>query len=151
MSLQISKFVANPGRQFPIAVTLPGGTPEPDALCIVETIEVTGEAFAQQGTLFLEASLHARITQPCRRCLEPVTTPLEIRESFEIPIPPHTDTVELLPVVLRLVLSAHDVNVVCRADCRGLCQGCGINLNEHPDHMCKRTGDQPTKLKDFLA
>ena len=24
--------------------------------------------------------------------------------------------------------------ILCRADCAGLCPKCGVNLNEHPDH-----------------
>jgi len=150
MSLRVTEFLANPGRRFPIAVTLKGGQ-DPQSLSVVESIELAGEGFAQLSTLYLEVTLCAKLIQPCRRCLEPVKTTLEIDEPFEVPIPPNAESVDLLPVVLRLVLSAHAPNVVCRADCRGLCPACGINLNRHPDHTCELDQDKRTTLRDLLT
>lgn len=150
MSLQVTEFLASPGRRFPIATTLKGDQ-DPESLCTVESIELAGEAFAQLATLYLEVTLRAKLIQPCRRCLEPVETTLELDEPFEVSIPPNTESVDLLPVVLRLVLSAHEPNVVCREDCRGLCPACGINLNRHPDHACKPAESERTTLRDYLT
>lgn len=150
MSLQITEFLANPGRRFPVATTLHGGQ-DAESLCTVESIEIAGEVFAQLATLYLEATLRAKLIQPCRRCLDPVETTLELEEPFEVPIPPNAESVDLLPVVLRLVLSAHEPNVVCREDCRGLCPACGANLNRHPDHTCKLDESDRTTLRDYLA
>jgi len=150
MSLRVTEYLASPGRRFPVAITLKGGQ-DPDSLCTVESIEIVGEAFAQLATLYLEATLRAKLLQPCRRCLEPVETTLELDEPFEVPIPPNAESIDLLPVVLRLVLSAHEPNVVCREDCRGLCPACGINLNRHPDHVCKEEERGRTRLRDLLT
>ena len=150
MPLRVTEFLASAGRRFPIALTLKGGQ-EPESLCTVESIELAGEAFAQLATLYLEVTLRARLIQPCRRCLEPVETTLELDEPFEVSIPPNAESVDLLPVVLRLVLSAHEPNVVCREDCRGLCPTCGINLNRHPDHACQSDESERTTLRDYLT
>ena len=150
MSLQVTEFLANPGRRFPIATTLKGKQ-DVESLCTVESIELAGEAFAQLATLYLEVTLRAKLVQPCRRCLEPVGTTLELDEPFEVSIPPNTESVDLLPVVLRLVLSAHEPNVLCREDCRGLCPACGVNLNRRPDHACEPAGSERTTLRDFLT
>jgi uncharacterized protein len=150
MPLRVTEFLANPGRRFPITITLKGGQ-DAESLCRVESIELDGEGFAQLSTLYLEVILRARLVQPCRRCLEPVETTLELDEPFEIPIPPNAESVDLLPVVLRFVLSAHAPNVVCHADCRGLCPACGINLNRHPDHTCELDRSERTTLRDFLT
>ncbi len=150
MSLRVADFLANPGRRFPIETTLKGGQ-DPESLCTVDSIELVGEAFAQLSTLYLEVTLRAKLIQPCRRCLEPVETTLDLEESFEVPIPPGAESVDLLPVVLRLVLSAHEPNVVCREDCRGLCPACGVNLNRHPDHVCETAESGRTTLRDLLT
>jgi uncharacterized protein len=150
MSLRVTEFLASPGRRFPIETSLKGGQ-DAESLCTVESIELAGEAFAQLSTLYLEVTLRAKLTQPCRRCLEPVETTLELDEPFEVSIPPNAESVDLLPVVLRLVLSAHEPNVVCSGDCRGLCPACGINLNRHPDHACKVDGSERTTLRDYLT
>ena len=149
MSLRVADFLANPGRRFPIETSLKGGH-DPESLCTVDSIELVGEAFAQLSTLYLEVTLRAKLIQPCRRCLEPVETTLELDEPFEVPIPPGVESVDLLPVVLRLVLSAHEPNVVCREDCRGLCPACGVNLNRHPDHVCETEETGRTTLRDLL-
>ena len=149
MSLRVSEFLASPGRRFPIELTL-RGTQDPGTLCTVDSIDIEGELFAQLATLYLEVTIRAKLIQPCRRCLEPVQTTLELEESFGVPIPPNAESVELLPIVLRLVLSAHEPNVVCREDCRGLCPACGIDLNRHPDHVCKPQESGRKKLRDFL-
>jgi len=150
MSLRIADFLAHPGRRLPVALVLRGGQ-DPESLCTVESIEIDGEAFAQLGTLYLEVTVRARLIQPCRRCLEPVETALELDEPFEVPIPTQAETVDLLPVVLRLVLSAYQPNVLCRQDCRGLCPACGLNLNRHPDHACRIDRTERPTLRDFLA
>ncbi len=150
MSLRVTEFLAGPGRRFPIVLTLKGGQ-DPESLCTVEAIELVGEAFAQLATLYLEVTLRSKLIQPCRRCLDPVETTLELDEPFEVPIPPNAESVDLLPVVLRLVLSAHEPNVVCREDCRGLCPACGINLNRHPDHACEPDERGQTTLRDYLT
>ena len=149
MSLRVAEFLASPGSRLPIDLTLKGRQ-DPDSLCTVDSIELTGEAFSQLATLYLEVTLRAKLIQPCRRCLKPVETTLELDEPFEVPIPPNVESVDLLPVVLRLVLSAHEPNVVCREDCRGLCPACGVNLNRHPDHTCKLDGGERRTLRDFL-
>ena len=147
--MQVAEFLANPGRRFPVETTLSGGQ-NAESLCTVESIELDGEAFAQLSTLYLEVTLRAKLVQPCRRCLEPVKTTLELNEPFEVPIPPSADSVDLLPVVLRLILSACEPNVVCRGDCRGLCPACGANLNRHPDHTCESEESTRTTLRDLL-
>ena len=100
MPLRIAEFVANPGRRLPVAVTLQGGR-DPEDLCTVGTIELVGEAFAQLATLYLEVTVRAELIQPCRRCLEPVETTLELDEPFEVPIPTNAESVDLLPDVLH--------------------------------------------------
>jgi uncharacterized protein len=149
MALRITDFAANPGRRFPVSLVLTGGR-DPEDLCTVESVEVEGEAFAQLTTLYLEVTLRARLTQPCRRCLAPVETVLELDEPFEVPIPTNAETVDLLPTVLRLFLSAHDPNVVCGESCRGLCPTCGANLNDDPQHVCEPKPSDRTTLRDLL-
>jgi uncharacterized protein len=149
MLLRVDRFLASPGRRFPIALTLKGGQ-DPESLCAVDRIEVAGEAFAQLATLYLDVTLRATLIQPCRRCLEPVETALELDESFEVPISPTAESVDLSSTALGLLLSSRQPSVVCREDCRGLCPACGIDLNRHPDHTCEPRTNERTTLKDLL-
>ncbi len=150
MELDVQGFVDRPGRRLPVSVTMPGDGETDDELRIVEEMILDGEAFAQLSTLYLAVHITARVRQPCRRCLTPVTTEVELDEEFEVPIPPGANTVDLRPDVLRLVLSAHDPNVLCRDDCRGLCPVCGTNLNRKPNHDCQ-TDDEPRTLRSLVS
>jgi len=148
--LELARFLDSPGRRLPIDLMLPGGTLGPDDVRRVESVRVLGEAFAQHGMLFVQATLEAKVVQPCARCLEPVTTELSIVEEIEIPIAPTAESVDMTPDVLRLVLSSHDPIVICRPDCRGLCPVCGADLNAEPNHTCLKDDDRTT-LKDLLT
>jgi uncharacterized protein len=150
MRLDVQEFVDHAGQRFPIRLTLPGRAETDDELRSVAEIRIEGEAFAQLSTLYLEVRITADVRQPCRRCLAPVTSIVEIDEAFEIPVPAGVDAVDLWPEVLRLVLSAHDPNVLCKEDCRGLCPVCGADLNLEPEHSCTSDDDEPRRLGDLI-
>ena len=95
---------------------------------------------------------HVRVDKPCDRCVEPAS--MEIDRKFDLYYRPAdqleggvevglkiTDSdigfyegegVSLIDILREQVLLALPVQMVCRADCRGLCPICGINLNEQP-------------------
>ena len=150
MSFDVRDFTQHPGQRFPVHVTLPGATDQ-EGLATIETLVLEGEAFAQVGRLLLEVTIRADMIQPCRRCATPVRSQLVLEESFDVRIPPNAETIDLLEPVLHLVLSAHDPNILCREDCRGLCPTCGVDLNEHPDHRCADSDDDRQTLKDLLS
>jgi uncharacterized protein len=151
MPIDVVEFLAHPGRRFPVRIVLPGINEDDVDLRTVGRIELDGQAFAQLGTLYLDVDLRAEIDQPCRRCLTPIHRDFVLHEAFEIPIPPGAESVEVRPLALTLVLSADDPNVLCRPDCRGLCPICGVDLNDHPDHVCSdATGDRRA-LRDYMT
>jgi len=152
MALEIRSFVENEGQRFPLQETLHGRGEADDLLRTVEKITLDGQAFAQLSTLYLAVHITAAVRQPCRRCLAPVTETVELDEEFEVPIPPGVEEVDLWPDAVRLVLSAHDPNVLCREDCRGLCPLCGVDLNREPDHRCDLEEEDKTRtLRDYLS
>jgi len=151
MDIDVRPFLDNAGKRLPIDVTLPAAGEPDDQLRVVEEMHLEGEAFAQLSTLYISVRITAPIRQPCGKCLAPVKTTVEIDEEFEIPIPAGAETVDLHPDVIRLVLSAHDPNVVCRVDCRGLCPVCGADLNQEPGHNCSEDSEGKRTLGEFLT
>jgi uncharacterized metal-binding protein YceD (DUF177 family) len=152
MKFDIRAFVATPGRRLPVDFRV---TPSAELLAdsdwSLDEIHVIGDAFAQLSTLYLEVELRARITQPCGRCLEPVAVSLVIDEPFEVPISPDSDWVDLLPTAIQMIQTIHNPHVLCSKACRGLCPTCGANLNEDPDHDCKKTDSERHTLRDFVS
>ncbi len=151
MALCVLEFVSNPGRRFEIHEVLAHVLDEADDLRTVGDVHLNGVAFAQLATLYLDVEMHTTISQPCGRCARPLECPFTLHESFTVPIPPAADAVDVRPMVVSLILSAHNPHVVCRADCRGLCPTCGADLNETQDHVCAKAPQASRRLGDFLS
>lgn len=137
----VADILGQPGRQRDLVVVAPltdagvglarvGGQPVEAELCaqsVVEGVLVTG-------------SLRAAAGGECARCARPV--PLELTlELCELFVPrgheladeayelSGTD-IDLEPVFRDVLTLALPLNPLCRADCKGLCSGCGQDLNE---------------------
>jgi uncharacterized protein len=151
LCLFISEFVGNPGRRFPFEIhadveeveTLP-------RMRFVGGIGVRGDAFAQMGTLYVEAEVATTVERPCGRCLAPVRVPVCRQEAFEAAIPPGVDEIDLLPQTLGVILSSLVSHPVCRPDCRGLCPRCGADLNVEGSHRCRGRREDGRRLGDLL-
>lgn len=93
----------------------------------------------------------ARLAGPCMRCLEPAGRTIDV-DAREVDQPgddtelssPYLEGDELdLRAWARDALAvALPAQIVCHADCRGLCAICGVNLNEAgPGHRHEREPD----------
>ncbi len=152
MQLNIDTFIEHPGKRFPVDVSLDSkrATEMSENVTFLEDVMVSGEAYVQLTTLYLDTEIHTIVEQPCRRCLEPVREEVNLSERFRINIPEGERSVDLVVRILGFVTAALDPHPLCRPDCRGLCPVCGINLNEHPDHVCQEEREDHVRLRDFL-
>jgi uncharacterized protein len=152
MRLNIDAFLDNQGKHFPLEISLDAqrATSMSDNVTFIEDVMVSGEAYVQLSTLYLDTEISTILEQPCRRCLEPVREEVDLNERFKIDISEAEGSVDLITHILGFIIAAIDPHPLCRPDCRGLCPVCGINLNEHPDHVCHETNDNRVRLRDFL-
>lgn len=99
----------------------------------------------------LRLGFQASLAGPCMRCLSDAAPVFEV-EAREVSQPGEGDELESPYVkdgVLDLKAWARDAlaltlptQILCRADCAGLCATCGANLNEAgPDHTHESTPD----------
>ncbi|MDD5219691.1 MAG: hypothetical protein PHV11_03895 [Candidatus Bipolaricaulis sp.] len=151
MPLDVLEYLDQPGRRFALHAVLDGFDAEEGGVRTVEDVLLEGEVFVQLSTLYLDVEIEARIVQPCGRCLTTVDSLFRLRESFTLPIPPQAASVDVRPLVVQLALSAHDPNVLCRPDCRGLCPVCGRDLNLDPQHRHAPEDRDRRRLGDFLG
>ncbi len=106
--------------------------------------------------IYVSGEVKTQIIHPCDRCLEPVKVDIngkveavyvenakvkEIEEVMdEVGVFYYNPTMEFLDLTDRVVesiLLEIPMKILCKADCKGLCPHCGINLNDHPDHVCE--------------
>lgn len=95
--------------------------------------------------LTLTGSFATTLNGPCQRCLEPAAVPVEARgvevvrqgqsegaEADEAYV--GNNILDAEAWIRDLIASALPEQLLCRADCRGLCPICGANLNAEPEH-----------------
>ena len=102
------------------------------------------------GGYALRLRFSAGLSGPCMRCLEPASPSFEV-DAREVDQAgggdelrsPYVDGEELdLAAWARDAFAlALPAQLLCRADCAGLCPECGANLNEEPGHAHERAPD----------
>ena len=99
------------------------------------TVTITGEHSA-----YLDGEVVFSVKGECTRCLK--DTEEEFALNFQEGVesnnpdgyPVKNDTVDLRPIVDDLIAINSPVTFLCSEDCKGICTGCGVNLN---DDKCK--------------
>lgn len=103
--------------------------------------------------LLLEAEVSFSFSVPCDRCLEPVVVPLSYIVSREVDFKKESAEEEQAYIIDGYTLDVDalvcdelfvhmPMKVLCREDCKGICNRCGANLN-HGDCGCDRTEPDP--------
>ena len=99
------------------------------------TVTLTGEHSA-----LVEAEIVYTISGNCTRCLNETTKDyaVEISEIVDNDnpdgYPVKNDMVDLTKIVDDAIMINNPTNFLCKEDCKGICLGCGVNLN---DGNCK--------------
>ncbi|HEY2989733.1 MAG TPA: DUF177 domain-containing protein [Candidatus Binatia bacterium] len=117
-------------------------------------------AYHRSGTdLFFQGSIAGTIEGHCSRCLKGYTFPLDKR--FDFVLVPDTrsakskelnqedmglsfyseEEINLSPLIREQVLLALPTRPLCDENCRGLCPGCGIDLNQASCQCSSAKGD----------
>ena len=118
-----SELIDLPGANIVLPVSVSG------------TVTLTGEHSA-----VIDAEIVYSISGNCTRCLNETTKDfaVEISESVDNDnpdsYPVKNDTVDLTKIVDDAIMINNPTNFLCKEDCKGICLGCGVNLN---DGNCK--------------
>lgn len=126
--------------------------PQCDDAMLSGDVRVEGRLTMMAEQVYLYGVISGAVTMPCSRCLQPTQSNFtaETRAVFlpsssgipssaledragatdEIDLYIHNGIiVDLKPLVREQVVLAIPIQVLCRADCAGLCHACGCNLN----------------------
>ena len=113
----------------------------PDAT--LSLIKINGKVFLTgRHSAYLEGEISYSITGDCTRCLTTTTKDfvVEFNEELEMNnLEGYTiknDIIDLTKIVDDRIIMNDPVNFLCKEDCKGICAGCGVNLNEE-ECKCK--------------
>ncbi len=128
--------------------------PQEGAVTVESPLHVCGLLTPVGRQVHFQGELRGTVTVPCSRCLDMVRDDIavEVRAAFfpptsaasaheesrlaladELDLYTHDGVqIDLKPLVRDQVVLAFPVQPLCREDCAGLCQICGVNRNEQP-------------------
>ena len=115
-------------------ISLPGAE-------IVLPVKVNGDiAVTEDGAAVVRGEVSFSVSGECTRCLKKTVNdyvfPFE-EEVFKNNPDGYSivnDKVNLAEIVDDVIATEFPINFLCSEDCKGICEGCGVNLN---DEECK--------------
>ena len=141
MLLDVKRIVNTPGGRIPFEFSEDFSDVDFGGVCpAVRPVLVVGQVRNIAGMLRLELALDTTLAAVCDRCGEVfdkpfhldceylLATELEDEENDEILLL-EDGTVDLGELSREVFILNMPTKLLCREDCRGLCPGCGVNLN----------------------
>jgi uncharacterized protein len=135
-----------------------------------EPISGEGEFLRTPRGVLVTATLHGALKDTCSRCLKDVENRLDIRieEEFVQSVDLQTGlrindadpddfriddhhVLDMQDAVRQYWSAARPMQVLCRADCKGLCPRCGADLNEDAHACAPETDERWDALKQLAG
>lgn len=144
MKLDITRGIQKKGMDMPFELTDVWGEDHwnGDVIAFVRPVSFSGTYMLADETVIVRGIARAVIESPCARCLAPTQTSLEaeleeafIRDTGESLAADEDQymysghVLELDEAVRTALLLEMPSRILCKEDCRGLCDQCGANLN----------------------
>jgi len=151
-------LTAGPGHSHDSELAIPTVRVSEDLL--LEYVQGPLRLSRTKEGILVQASLCTMVYDECYRCLEPIehTVTVEIEELYTYHSQSDTEfninddaILDLAPLLRAEVLLNASQRALCQTDCRGLCSGCGANLN-HTACTCDLDDIDPrlARLKELL-
>jgi uncharacterized protein len=163
MRLNLKDIIHVPGAVLPFQFQLDLSDLEFHGACPVsEPVTVTGQIRNMADALLLEAEVVTTLHLICDRCNKPfireMRVPIETLLAEELADETHDDQIVLLDggevdldeVTTTAVVLAMDTKTLCSEDCKGICPGCGADLNVEPCRCKPEPDPRFAKLKKLL-
>jgi len=164
MLLDLSKIMDSPGATVPFSTSvdlsdLLYGTCYP----VDEPVLASGSVRNTAGVLVMTGKIHTTIHGVCDRCAsdfaQNVGFPIDVvlvtelsneENEDEWVFPLEGDSADLEDIVRTVFVLNMDSKLLCKPDCKGICGGCGKNLNEEACSCQKELDPRFAALRQLL-
>lgn len=163
MKLDLKPLAQQPGEVLPFALQADLSDVEwYGAKPFTQPVRVEGQVCNRAGALELKARLTTVLSLACDRCAKPFqrekTVEYETLLAFELANGESDDIVvlnkdgelELDELMREVFLLEMDTKNLCSEDCKGLCPGCGADLNVEACRCKKEIDPRWAKLSQLL-
>lgn len=153
MVLDIKPILNTPGTRLDFQFALDLADVDFNGVYPIQNpVVVTGQVCNTAGMLTLTFDAHSVLESVCDRCLQPFQQPKTIHREFLLttdaePLPQDDDilpldhgTLDMNEVARTEFILGMDTKTLCSEDCKGICPGCGVNLNQGRC-SCKKPAD----------
>ncbi len=125
-------------------------------------VHIKGKVRNMAGAMLLNVRLSTVLSLLCDRCAQPFEKEKTVEyetllafelvngESDEIVLLDKDGVLELDELMQEVFLLEMDMKNLCSEDCKGLCSGCGANLNREPCRCKKEIDPRLAKLAQLL-
>ena len=164
MLLGLSEIIDSPGASVSFSTSV-----DLSDLCygisypVSEPVLASGMVRNTAGVLVMTGEITTCIHGICDRCANPfareVRFPIDVvlvtemadeENEDEWVFPLEGDSADLDDIVRTVFVLNLDSKLLCKEDCKGLCQRCGKNLNEGPCNCQKELDPRFAALKQLL-
>lgn len=165
--VSVTELIDTPGASEELQVTWPApaelsvpllGVEEDSAMQVDIRLDSVHEGILVSGTV------EGTLTGQCSRCLDPITetTTIDIQELFQFELDPAVEDdeqylvehgfVNVEPIMRDALVSSLPFQPRCSPDCEGLCDQCGIRLEDAgPDHYHEQLDPRWAALANFVS
>ena len=163
MKLDLKRFAQEPGAVLPFGLQLDLSEVEWNGQRpFAHEVHVEGRVRNMAGAMLLNARLSSTLSLVCDRCAQSFerekTVEYETLLAFELANEENDDIVlldgdgmlELDELMQEVFLLEMDTKNLCSEDCKGLCSGCGADLNREPCRCKKEIDPRLAKLAQLL-
>ena len=164
MLLGLSKIIDCPGASVPFTTSVDlSDLQYGESFPVTEPVEASGTVRNTAGVLMMTGSIRTCIHGICDRCATPfdrqMELPLDVVLVTELADEDHEDewvfplegdSADLEDIVRTVFVLNLDSKLLCKPDCKGICAGCGTNLNNGTCRCQKEIDPRFAALKQLL-
>lgn len=163
MKLDLKDVILVPGAVLPFEFQLDlSGLEFGGEKPIVEPVAVTGQVRNMAGALVLNAEATTCLSLHCDRCFKPfkrektveyetlLATELEGEADEGDIVLLEGDELDVGALMTDTFILEMDTKNLCSEDCKGLCPGCGVDLNTTPCRCKKEVDPRLAALAKFF-
>ena len=163
MKLDLKPLAQQPGAVLPFGLQLDlSGMGWNGARPFTRPVQVRGAVRNRAGAMELNARLDTVLSLTCDRCAKPFEREKTVEygtllafelangESDDIVLLNKDGELELDELMREVFLLEMDTKNLCSEDCKGLCSGCGADLNVEPCRCKKEIDPRLAKLAQLL-
>lgn len=101
-----------------------------DTVKFLKTINIKAQIFKLSDAVRAEVNLSTLIQLTCSRCLREFEIEFAKKFNQNYPLKGQETFIDLDDGIREEMILEYPIKALCKPDCKGLCSGCGNNLNE---------------------